>query len=104
MIDRRTFLGTLASSLLAGPLAVEAQQTGRAHRLGFLGLTTAAALHDTNLAAFRGALRDHGYVEGASLLLEGRWADGRPERLPQLAKELVDLRVDVIVVATEPAA
>jgi len=106
MMDRRAFLAGTGAVLLAAPLAAEAQQPGKVYRVGVLGVTSAAALSDPTgpLMAFRAGLRDRGYVEGQSIVIESRWAEGQSERLPQLAKELVDLRVDVIFVATEPAA
>jgi len=94
-MDRRTFLGVIAGSLLAAPLAAEAQQAAKAPRIGFLGfnLATNPHLHE----AFRQGLRDLGYVEGRNLVIEYRDAEGKYERLPALAAELVALKVDVIV-------
>jgi ABC-type uncharacterized transport system substrate-binding protein len=85
--------------LLAAPLAVEAQQPGRVPRIGYLGTRT---LDDFGVAAFRQQLRDHGWVEGKSLLIEYRFAKGRLERLPDLASELVRLKVDLIVAQATP--
>jgi len=101
-MDRRTFLGVIAGSLLAAPLAAEAQQAAKAPRIGFLGfnLATNPHLHE----AFRQGLRDLGYVEGRNLVIEYRDAEGKLERLPALAAELVALKVDVIVAASiQPA-
>jgi putative tryptophan/tyrosine transport system substrate-binding protein len=93
-MDRRAFLAG-AVALLAAPLAAEAQQAGKVPRIGYLATNLAAALH--LLEAFRQGLRDLGYVEGRNLVIEYRSAEGKPERLPALAAELVALKVDVIV-------
>jgi putative tryptophan/tyrosine transport system substrate-binding protein len=88
----------LALSLTLTPLAVEAQQSGKVPRVGYLSVTSAAnGLH--NLEALRAGLRTFGYVEGQSITIEARWADGRIERLPQLAAELARLPVDVLCTA-----
>jgi putative ABC transport system substrate-binding protein len=95
-MDRRdTVLALLA--LGAAPLAAEAQQAAKVARIGYLSSNLAASphLHD----AFRQGLRDLGYVEGRNLVIEYRDAEGKNERLPALAAELVALKVDVIVTA-----
>src|SRR5437016_13911688 len=75
-------------------LGAEGQQAGKVPRVGYLSVTSAAnGLH--NLVALRAGLRTFGYIEGPSITIEARWADGRIERLPQLAAELVRLPVDV---------
>ena len=82
----------------AAPLAAEAQQAGKVARIGFLATNPAAG--DPHLReAFRQGLRDLGYVEGRNLVIEYRDAEGKLERLPALAAELVALKVDVIVAA-----
>jgi putative tryptophan/tyrosine transport system substrate-binding protein len=73
----------------------EAQQAGKVARIGWLALNLAAAPHMPE--AFRQGLRDLGYVEGRNFVIEYRGAEGKPERLPALAAELVALKVDVIV-------
>jgi putative ABC transport system substrate-binding protein len=100
-MDRRTFLGTLAGGLLAAPLAAEAQQAAKVPRIGYLAinLATSPHLHE----AFRQGLRDLGYVEGRNVETEYRDAEGKYERLPALAAELVSLKVDLIVAAAYPA-
>jgi putative ABC transport system substrate-binding protein len=102
-MDRRTFIGTLAGGLLAAPLAAEAQEAGKVYRIGILE-TIPAAQNAANLAALRKGLRDLGYVEGRNLIIEYRSADGRAERFPDLASELVRLKVDLIVTRGTPAA
>ena len=97
-MDRRTFLGALASSLLAAPLAAEAQPAGKVPRVGFLAASSASdAANARWIEAFRQGLRDLGYVEGRNIVIEYRYAGEKYERLPALAAELVRLKVDVIV-------
>src|SRR5437899_3691621 len=104
-MDRRdTVLALLA--LGAAPLAAEAQQAAKVARIGFLPFNLATSPHV--LEAFRQGLRDLGYVEGRNVVIEYRDAEGKFERLPALAAELVALKVDVIVApgssATEPSS
>jgi putative ABC transport system substrate-binding protein len=99
-MDRRAFLGTLAGSLLAAPLAAEAQQATKIVRIGYLALNPSPHFQ----VAFRQGLRDLGYVEGRNLVIEDRDAGRKPDRLPALAAELVALKVDVIVASGTPAA
>jgi len=100
VLDRRTFLAGTGAGLLAAPLAVEAQQV---HRIGMLE-TTPVALNAANLEAFRQGLRALGYVERQNYAIEYRSADGRAERFPGLAAELVRLKVDLLVTRGTPAA
>ncbi len=102
-MDRRTFIGRVAGGFLAAPLAAHAQQAGKVYRIGILE-TIPAAQNATNLDALRKGLRDLGYVEGRNLVIEYRSADGRAERFPDLASELVRLKVDLIVTRGTPAA
>jgi putative ABC transport system substrate-binding protein len=101
-MDRRTFLSGVGLGLLAAPLAAEAQQAAKIARIGYLATNLAAnaRLHE----AFRQGLRDLGYVEGRNLVIEYRDAEGKPERFPAHAAELVALKVDVIVAPGTPAA
>ncbi len=99
-MDRRTFLVTLADGLLAAPLAAEGQQAAKIFRIGYLATNPTPHFQE----AFRQGLRDLGYVEGRNLVIEDRNAEGKLERLPALAAELVALKVDVIVAAATPAA
>jgi putative tryptophan/tyrosine transport system substrate-binding protein len=83
--------------------SARAQQPAKVSKIGFLGLTTHSSVAQL-YAAFRQRLQELGYLEGQSIVIEFRWADGRAERLPELALELVRLRVEVIVVGpVEPA-
>jgi putative ABC transport system substrate-binding protein len=78
------------------PLAAGAQQAGRVYRIGFLGATSPSG-YAPQVEAFRGGLRDLGYVEGKNVVIEFRWAEGNYARLPELAAELVLLKPDVLV-------
>ncbi|MBI4610419.1 MAG: ABC transporter substrate-binding protein [Candidatus Rokubacteria bacterium] len=92
-------IATLALGSLAAPLAADAQQAGTVPRIGVLGTPDAPAFQHL-WEAFRQGLRDLGYVEGQSIAIESRSPLGRWERLPDLAEELVRLKVDVIVAAS----
>jgi putative tryptophan/tyrosine transport system substrate-binding protein len=98
---RRAFIGTLAGGLLGSPLAAEAQQAGKVPIIGVLE-GPAPALNQPVREAFRQGLEQRGWVEGRNVVIEYRSADGRTERFPELAAELVRLNVSVIVVAGEP--
>jgi putative ABC transport system substrate-binding protein len=101
-LDRRTFLSALTGSLLAAPFVAEAQPAGKVARIGYLAPNLAVNPHLPE--AFRQGLRDLGYVEARNLVIEIRSAEGKLERLPALAAELVALKVDVIVAGGTPAA
>jgi putative ABC transport system substrate-binding protein len=93
----------LAVALLAAPLAAEAQQGAQLPRIGYLG-TSSASLEPELVKAFRQGLRDLGYVEGQNIVIEFRWAEGNYHRFPDLAADLVRLKVDVILTAGTPGA
>jgi putative ABC transport system substrate-binding protein len=90
----RSLLATAVAFLLLAPLAAEAQPAGKVPRLGILWPTSPPA---ARVEEFKQGLRELGYVEGQNVMLEYRYADGRLDRLPELAAQLVQLRVDVIV-------
>jgi putative ABC transport system substrate-binding protein len=92
----------LTGGIVAAPLAAEAQQAAKISRIGLLANNPAASPH--LLEAFLQGLHDLGYVEGRNLVIEYRSAEGKFERFPALAAELVALKVDVIVATTMPAA
>jgi putative ABC transport system substrate-binding protein len=102
-MERRTFMVMLsgAGAIVVARRAAEAQPAARVPRMGYV-TTNQAAGHA--LEAFRQELRDLGYVEGRNVVIEYRAAEGKSERLPALAAELVALKVDVIVAPTTPAA
>ena len=97
-LDRRTFVCALTGGLLAVPLAGEAQQGDKAHRIGILGNVPISDPGGARLwGAFADGLRDLGYVDGRNIRIEHLSSEGRYERLPALAADLVRLKVDVIV-------
>jgi len=102
LYKRREFI-TLLGGTAAWPLAVRAQQAGKVHRIGVLE-TISTTLNVANFYALREGLRQLGYAEGQNLVIEYRSADGRDDRFPGLARELLALKVDVIVTRGTPAA
>jgi len=86
----------LLPALLAAPLAADAQQAGKVPRIGFLSVTSPSD-RPSLLDAFRQGLRELGWVEGQNIVIDYRYADDRLDRLPDLAAELVRLKVDIIV-------
>ena len=90
-------------AFLASPLAAEAQPARKVPRIGYLAAGS-VELEKSWLAAFQQGLRELGYVEGETIVIEQRYAAGRYERLPELAAELVRLKVDVLVAAPSAAA
>ena len=93
---RRDFLGVLGGAAAAFPLAARAQQAGKLPVIGYLGPSTASALNQ-RLASFVQRLRELGWIEGRTVAIEYRWAEGRDERYTEIAAEFVRLKVDVIV-------
>jgi putative tryptophan/tyrosine transport system substrate-binding protein len=102
-VKRRDFTALLAGALVAGPLSVGAQQSGKVYRIGILE-TQSAPLNAANMTAFRDALRAEGYVDGKNLVIEYRSAEGQDERFPDLVRQLLKLNCDVIVTRGTPAA
>ena len=100
---RLMLVAALVLGLLATRLAADAQQLGTAPRIGFLGSTSAAASKQL-LDAFREGMRELGYVEGRNIVIEYRWAEGKYGRLPDLAAELVRLKLDLLVAVSTPGA
>jgi putative tryptophan/tyrosine transport system substrate-binding protein len=101
---RKKFFGlTLGAMLLALSFPVEAQQSKKIPKIGFLSAPSRSAQSARN-EAFSQGLRELGYVEGKNIVIEWRYAEGKLERLPDLAAELVGLKVDVIVAGGTPAA
>jgi len=100
VITRRALVALLCLAALPG-----SAQESKVRRIGFLGLTPSrAAVSVARVEALRTGLREHGYVEGKNIALEFRWADGDYERLPGLAEELVQAKVDLIVTYATPGA
>src|SRR5262245_23157437 len=101
-MDRRAFITMVGGSILAVPLTAGAQQAAKVYRIGWLAAGSATGVAPLT-DAFRRGLRQLGYVEGKDIFIEFRYADGNFARLPKLAGEIVELKVDVIVVANPEA-
>ena len=95
-MKKKVTVFTISALLYAFCLSAEAQQTGKIPRIGFLEATSASTI-PARLEAFRQGLLELGYVEGKNIHIDYRWAEGKFDRLPNLASELVSLKVDVIV-------
>jgi putative ABC transport system substrate-binding protein len=102
-MDRRTFIGSVASGILTAPLASFAQPQKKVWRIGMLE-TISTELNAANLNAFRQGLRELGYVEGQNLIIEYRSANGQSERFADYAAELVGMKVDLMVTRGTPAS
>jgi putative tryptophan/tyrosine transport system substrate-binding protein len=101
MMRRREFITLLGGAVAAWPLAARAQQPGKLPTIGFLGATPSA--ESQRVAAFVQRLRELAWIDGRNLAIEYRWAEGRPERVSEIAAEFVRIKIDVIVtVATPP--
>jgi len=100
-MSKKIMLTILATAMFALVNLSEAQQATKIPRIGLL-LTGTLSSSSYSLEAFRNGLRDLGYVEGKNILVEYRYAEGKPDRLPSLAAELVRLKVDVIVTTGTP--
>jgi ABC-type uncharacterized transport system substrate-binding protein len=98
-MTRREFIAMLSGGIAAWPLGALAQEPGKIWRMGFI-----AQGYERFYDALFESLRQLGYVEGRNLIVERRYAEGRAERFPEFASEMVQLKVDVIVVTTTPAA
>ena len=102
---RRGFVTALGASALVAPFNSFAEQQGKVWRVGFLASAARPASLDSHVFdGFRRGLRERGYVEGKNLMIEWRFAEGKRERLSELAAELVGLKVDVMVVSGSAAA
>src|SRR5262249_10259853 len=96
-MTRREFITLLGGAVAAWPLAARAQQpTAKIPRIGWL-VTGSPAPYRFSLAAFREGLKALGHVEGQNIIIEYRWAEGNVARLPELAHDLVQQNVDIIV-------
>jgi putative ABC transport system substrate-binding protein len=100
---RRSLLLVLSVCILAISSYARAQQPGHNAHIGYLGAFTPSA-SEPLVKAFRQGLRDLGYAEGGNVSIDYRWAEGMPDRLPALAAELINLKVDVIVTQSNAAA
>ena len=101
-LDRRRFVIGVGA-LLAAPAAAYGQRAGKVYRIGVLG-TTSPKSHGAFVEAFREGLRERGYIEGKTVVVEVRWAENDYARLPALAAELVGSNVDLILTHGAPGA
>ena len=97
-MKRREFIALLGGAAVGWPLAARAQQRSKKFLIGFI-----AHEYEAMYDAFFDGLRELGYIEGQSITIERRYAEGQPERFKEFAKEMVELKVDVIVTVTTPA-
>jgi putative ABC transport system substrate-binding protein len=98
MADRRVFIGHVGAGLLVSPVTTFAQQPAKVPRNGVLANSESPAWD-----GFRRGLLELGYVDGRNVTMEWRWADGKADRYPALAAELVQLKADLIVTSSTPA-
>src|SRR5258708_1977830 len=102
-MQRREFITLVGGAAASLPLAARAQQAGKVYRIGFLSYRGCGASLDPN-GAFRRGLGEVGYIEGRNLVLEYRDAPGQVERFPDLALQLIRLKIDVLVADGTPAS
>ena len=100
-IGRRELLAALGGAAAAWPLAARAQQSGKLQTIGFMGQSTRSAASEW-VAPFVQRLRELGWIEGRTVTIEYRWAEGREERIAQIAAEFVRLKVDIVVTSGTP--
>ena len=100
-IGRRKLLAALGGAAVAWPLAARAQQPAKLPTIGIFGVATALAWSPW-IGSFVQRLRELGWIEGRTIAIEYRWADGRSERFAEIAAEFVRLRVDVILTGQSP--
>src|SRR2546428_13418033 len=94
---------TLCAGLLALSVPAEAQQQAKKlHRIGIL-LVGSSSFYSARIDVFRQGLKELGYIEGKNIAIEYRYAEGKADRLPTLAAELVGLNVDVILTSSTPS-
>jgi putative tryptophan/tyrosine transport system substrate-binding protein len=102
-MGRREFVALLGGAAATWPVAARAQLSAKTYRIGFLGVTSYAQYRH-QVDALRTGLRQLGYEEGRNTAIEYRWAEGRYDRLPELAAELVRMNVNIIVTHSTPGA
>jgi putative ABC transport system substrate-binding protein len=98
---RRELIRLLGGAVAAWPLVAPAQQVGKPPVIGFLGASTSAAASQWT-AAFVQRLRELGWIEGRTVAIQYRWAEGRAERFAEIAEEFVKLKVDVVAALPRP--
>src|SRR4029453_8123339 len=102
-MNRRRFIGAGAAALVAMPRASRAQESAKPWRIGFLEAGAPAA-NQHFLDAFKRGLSERGYTEGGNVVIVERWGDGQVDRFPALLNELVQEKVDIIVVSSTAGA
>ncbi len=104
-MDRRMFLGAAAGALCVDSLTARGQPTARVYRLGLLSPNVPPPASDRSsaMALIPQGLRELGYTQGQNVVIERRWAEEKTDRLPALVRELIDLRVDVLVPIAQAA-
>src|SRR3989475_3760248 len=102
-MTRRAFIRGLAGAVMLPPMAADAETPAKARRIGLMMSTTPVAASHI-VAAFADGLRELGHVEGKNVVFEYRWAEGKPERLAEMAAQLVRHKVDVIVASSQAPA
>jgi len=100
-VRRREFNMLLGVAAASWPIAAQAQQTSRAVRIGFLGVSAPSGV-EARLRRFRAGLRDLGYVEGQNIFIDFRWAEGNYPQLVEFAAELLHLKADILVTYGTP--
>jgi putative ABC transport system substrate-binding protein len=95
-MKRRAFITLLGGAAAAWPLAARAQQATKLPTIGYLGSATSAT-ESQRMASFVQRLRELGWIEGRTVVIDYRWAQGRTERYVEIAAEFVRLKIDVIV-------
>ncbi len=103
MIARRAFIGGLAGAVMLPPMVADAETPAKARRVGLMMSTNPVAASHI-VVAFADGLRELGHVEGKNVVLEYRWAEGKPERFAEMAADLVRQKVDVIVASSQAPA
>src|SRR5215831_21211437 len=103
IVSKIVVVGLLATAFIATALPAHAQQTGKVFRIGFLDGSNASGMA-VLVEEFRQELNKLGWIEGKNITIEYRYAEGKNERLPELATDLVRLKVDLIVVTSGPPA
>ena len=93
-MNRREFITLVGGAAASWPVVARAQQAGKLPTIGFLGTSTAAAM-SKQTAAFVQRLRELGWIEGRTVAIEYRWAEGRSERYAEIAADFARLKVDV---------